>query len=139
MVTLKPIFLAGALAAALLGCNQGDKAGSGGGEAASTNQRATLAGLKRQLDDVADRITALGERAGQAGAKVERSTQDDIERLEKARDDLYMRLGSLQTATAETWQDLKSNAVISIDSLSRAADRTWKKVTGEERSASAED
>lgn len=139
MVTLKRIFLSGLLAAALLGCSKEDKAGSGGDGAPSINQRASLAGLKRQLDDVADRITELGEKAAQAGSKVEQSARDDIERLEKARDDLYMRLGSLQTATADSWQDLKTSAARSVDSLSQAADRTWKKVTGEERSASAEE
>lgn len=135
------VFAGGLLAAVLLGCNRearnpGAQDGSQSGP--STDQRASIADLKRSLDEVDDRIKALEERAAGVGDKLKQEAKDEIQKLQVARDQLYTQLQALQTTGAEQWEDLKTKTASSVDSLGRAVAKTWKNVGADQQSATTE-
>ena len=130
-----PLFTASAL---LSGCNKDASKSSGSSGGASTDQRASIAALKRSLDEVDDRIKVLEEKAAQAGTKVKQGTKEEIAKLQAARDKLYVQLQGMQTAGVEGWEELKDKTAASVDSLGHMVVKTWKTVTAEERSASSD-
>jgi TolA-binding protein len=121
---------------ALSGCNR--KADADAPADQSADRRASIGSLKRQLDEVSDRLQTLEDKAAQAGSKVKQEVRDEIGELEVKRDQLYGKLQELQSAGADGWEALKDNAASGVDSLGRAVNRTWKNLTADERTAEAE-
>lgn len=143
MVFRKRFILAGgftfALFAGLAGCNREARDGGTRGASESgpsTVQRASLGELKRHLDAVDERLQAMRERVAGAGEGAKQAMQEEIARLEAARDRLYGQLQALQTAGAGEWENLKTRTAHSVDSLSRVVAKTWKDM-GDARSAGA--
>lgn len=143
-MTIKRFVLFSAILMATLvftSCNR--EAGRPGGETPSagpsTVQRANIGALKRSLDEIDERIQAMGAVAAKEGSKVKPAVKEEIAKLEAARDAIYGRLQELQTASEDQWEDLKTRTAASVDSLGVAVSKTWRSVTAGERAASGED
>lgn len=82
--------------------------------------------LRDVLDDLDDRIDDLQQRARTAGKDTARETREKIRELRGQAKKLRGRLDEVRSATAPTWDKVKSDLSSAAEDFQNAIERTWE-------------